>query len=202
MRGQPFFGFQNLRARFAADHRLEIAHHRGIRMRSQNRAQQIVRSAHIGDPIAHGFVDGVLQRAAAGFHANHFRAKHTHARDIQRLPRHVLRAHVHGALQAEMGGHGGRSHAMLPRACFRNDARLAHLHGEEPLPDGVVDLVRAGVQQVFALQVNARAAKFRGEARSELQRRGPPGKVFQQILEPRSKRRIGFGEFVDTLKLK
>jgi len=68
---------------------------------------------------------------------------------------------------------------MLPRARFRNDARLAHLHREEPLTDGVVDLVRAGVQQVFALQIDARAAEFRGEARGELQRRGPPGKVFQ-----------------------
>jgi len=36
MRGQAFFGFQNLRAGLASNHRLEIAHHRGIGVRAQN----------------------------------------------------------------------------------------------------------------------------------------------------------------------
>ena len=67
---------------------------------------------------------------------------------------------------------------MLPRARFGNNARLAHFHREESLADGVVDFVRAGVQQILALQVDARAAKFRGKPRSKLQRRGPTGKIF------------------------
>src|SRR4051812_38672634 len=35
------FGAKNLRSRFAADHRLEIAHHRGIRMCTQRAPQQV-----------------------------------------------------------------------------------------------------------------------------------------------------------------
>ena len=53
---------------------------------------------------------------------------------------------------------------MLPRARFRDDARLAHLHGQQPLAKGIVDFVRAGVQQILALQVDARPAEFLGQA--------------------------------------
>ena len=73
--GQAPFGFQNLLARFDADDAMKIAHHHGIGMRAENRTEQVVRRAHVGDPVAHGFVDRVLQRAAAGIHANHFRAQ-------------------------------------------------------------------------------------------------------------------------------
>ena len=44
---------------FAGD-AMEVAHHGGVRMRAEHAAQQVVRGAHIGDPVAHGFVDGVL----------------------------------------------------------------------------------------------------------------------------------------------
>ena len=56
----------DLRARLVADDGLEIAHHHRVRMRAQHRAQQVVRGAHVGGPVAHGLVDRVLQRARAG----------------------------------------------------------------------------------------------------------------------------------------
>jgi len=65
VRGKTFFGGQNLLAGFAADDHLKIADHSGIGMRSEDRAKKIVGGANVGDPIAHGFVDGILQRAAA-----------------------------------------------------------------------------------------------------------------------------------------
>jgi len=85
---------------------------------------------HIGDPIAHGFVDGVFERAAAGLDANDLRAEHAHARDVERLPRHVFRAHVNDAFEAEVRGNGRRRDSMLACARFRDDARLAHFHRE------------------------------------------------------------------------
>jgi hypothetical protein len=39
-----------------------------------------------------------------------------------------------------------------------DDAGLAHALGQHGLADGVVDLVRAGVVQVFALEQDLRAA--------------------------------------------
>ncbi len=90
--------------------------------------------------------------------------------------------------------------AVLARTGFRDDARLAHLHGKESLADGVVDFVRSSVEQILTLEVNARPAQFFGEARGKLQRRGAAGEVLQQILKLRLEGGIGFCEFVGALK--
>ncbi len=135
--------------------------------------------AHVGDPIAHGFIDGVFERAAAGIHADNFRAHQPHARDVQPLPLHVFGSHVDDAFHAEARGHGGRGHAVLPCACLCNDAALAHSLGEKRLAQAVVDLVRARMQQILAFYVNARAAEVLREPPGELQRCGAPGEVSQ-----------------------
>jgi len=49
---------------------------------------------------------------------------------------------------------------MLARAGFRDDARLAHFFREQALANGVVDFVRARVEQIFALEIDARPAEF------------------------------------------
>src|SRR6266404_7313031 len=61
MRWQTLFRGENLLASFAADDGLKITHHSGIRMRTEHGAKQIVRGANVGDPVAHGFVDGIFQ---------------------------------------------------------------------------------------------------------------------------------------------
>ena len=71
--------------------------------------------------------------------------------------------------------------AVLPRAGLGDDARLAHALGEQDLADGVVDLVRAGVVQVFALEINFRAAEFLGEAFGKIKRRGAADK-FREVI--------------------
>ena len=61
--GQPPFRCLHLLAHFGADHRLEVAHHRRIGMRTGRRADDVVRVVHVGDPIAQRLVHRVLQRA-------------------------------------------------------------------------------------------------------------------------------------------
>ena len=65
-------GFQNLPARFLADHAMEFAHHHRIRMRPQHGAEQVMGMFDVRDPVAHGLVDGVLERPAAGVDRHHF----------------------------------------------------------------------------------------------------------------------------------
>jgi hypothetical protein len=48
---------------------------------------------------------------------------------------------------------------VLARAGLGDDAALAHAPRQQRLAQAVVDLVRAGVQQVFALEPDARAAQ-------------------------------------------
>ena len=95
-------------------------------MRPEHRAEQVVRVVDVGHPVAHRFVDGILQRAAAGIDASHLGAEQPHADDVQRLAGHVLGAHVDVALEAEQRARGRGGDAVLPRAGFGDDAPLAH----------------------------------------------------------------------------
>src|ERR1700736_2837720 len=63
---KPFFAFENLAARLNADNALKIAHHHRVWVRAQNRAQYIMSGPHVGDPIAHRFVDRFLERGLPG----------------------------------------------------------------------------------------------------------------------------------------
>ncbi len=92
--------------------------------------------------------------------AAHFRAQQAHAEDVQLLPAHVFLAHVDDALEPKQRADRGRGDAVLARAGLGDDALLAHAPRQQALAERVVDLVRAGVQQVFALQVDLRAAEL------------------------------------------
>ncbi len=139
--------------------------------------------ADVRDPVAHGFVDGVLQRTAARVHADNFRAKHSHARNIQALAFHIVSAHIDDALESKPRGDCGSCNAVLPRSGFGYDARLAHAHGKKSLADTIINFVRAGMKQIFALQINARAGKMLRQPRGELQRRWASRKIAQQIIQ-------------------
>src|SRR6266849_2450241 len=96
---------------------------------------------------------------------------------------------------------GGGSYTMLARAGLGDDARLAHFHREQPLAHGVINLVRARVIQILALEVNAWAAKMCRETRCKLQRRGAPDEILQQVLKLGLKRGVGFRQFIGALQL-
>lgn len=61
---------------------------------------------------------------------------------------------------------------MLTRASLRDDSLFAHALCEEDLSEGVVDFVGAGVEEVFAFEIDFSAAQFLGEALSEVKGRG------------------------------
>ena len=86
-------------------------------------------------------------------------AQHLHAEDVRLLPLDVHRAHVDDALEAEAGADRRGGDAVLAGARLGDDARLAHAPGEQDLAEHVVDLVRAGVVQLLALEVDLRAAE-------------------------------------------
>ena len=66
---------------------------------------------------------------------------------------------------------------MLARARLGDDALLAEAPGEQRLADGVVDLVRARVREVLALEPDARAADLGRQPLGEVERRLPPDVV-------------------------
>jgi hypothetical protein len=55
---------------------------------------------------------------------------------------------------------------VLARAGLGDDPGLAHALGQQDLAHAVVDLVRAGVVQLLALEIDLRAAEMLGSERS------------------------------------
>ena len=92
-------------------------------------------------------------------------AEHPHPGDVERLALGVDLAHVDAALEPEQRRGGGRGDAVLAGAGLGDDPGLAHPLGEQGLGEHVVDLVRAGVVEVLALEDDPGAAAVLGEPR-------------------------------------
>ena len=67
-------------------------------------------------------------------------------------------AHVDFTLDAHQRAGRRQRHAVLARTRFGQHLGLAHVFGQQRFAQAVVDLVRAGVVQVFALEMDVRAA--------------------------------------------
>ena len=117
------------------------------------------------------------------------RAEQLHAEDVERLALHVLGAHVDVALEPEQRADGRGRDAVLAGAGFGDDAPLAHPLREQRLAERVVDLVRAGVREVLALEEDARAAERLRQPLRLVERRRTPDVVAQQVARARTKAR-------------
>ena len=120
--------------------------------------------------------------------------------DIQFLPPHVFFAHVDDAFHAEECAHRGGRNAMLACAGFGDDAMLAHASGKQPLAETVVDLVRSGMQQVFALEINLCSAKLFRQAFGMVERCGSTGVIVQQRIQLEMEVRISLRFRIRCLK--
>ena len=189
-----------------ADDLLEVAHHRGERVRAGDRAEQVVGVLDVGHPVAQGLVDRVLEDLVAERHLDDLGAEHAHAGHVEGLAAGVDLAHVDAALEAEHRAHGGRGHAVLAGAGLGDHAGLAHALDEQGLAERVVDLVRAGVVEVLALEEDAGVeagpvAHHRGEARGLGQRARAADVALLQGHELLVEFGIGLGLIVDALQL-
>ena len=106
-----------------------------------------------------------------------------HAVNVERLPPHILCAHVDDTLHAEARADRGAGYAVLSGSGLGDNAALAHAPGKQSLAKGIVDFVRAGVAQVFALEVDLRATDVLGKALGKGERRGTARVVAQHGVE-------------------
>ena len=183
--GQPPLRRQDLRPRLAPDDALEIPHHRRVRVRPHDAADQVMRGFDIGHPVADGFVDRIFQRPRAGGHRHHFRLQQAHPKHVKGLAADVLLAHINDALQTQHRGGGSGGDPVLSGAGFGDDAPLAHKLRQQRLPQGVVDFMRPGMRQILPLQVNFGAAQMLRQVFGVIQRRRAAYVRCQEAGEPR-----------------
>ena len=181
-RGEPPGRFEHLHARLVSERALELAHDRRIGRRPDCAADDVVGGGDVLDPVADRRGDRLLERARACADRRDARSEQVHPLDVGLLAADVLLAHVDHALQAEQRAGGGGGHAVLARAGLGDDPRLAHAPGEQRLPERVVELVRAGVVEVLALEVDGPPHALAQPPRL-IQRRRPPGEVAQEQRE-------------------
>ncbi len=129
-----------------------------------------MRRLDVRDPVANRLAGRFLQRLSSELDGADLGAQQAHSLDVRPLALHVLGAHVDDARHPEARAHGGRGDAVLARARLRDDALLAEAAGDQRLTDRVVDLVRARVAEVLALQIDAAPV---ADARGQVERRRP-----------------------------
>src|SRR4029077_9806705 len=94
------------------------------------------------------------------------------------------------AIASKARGHGSSRDAMLPRSGLRGDARFVHPDRKQRLAERVIHLMRAGMAEVFAFQINFRAAEALAQIRGEIERRRPSHEFARAALELVAKFRI------------
>ena len=185
--GLPASLFRHLLQALQTNDSLEVAHHHRIRVRSGHRPDNVEGVVDVGHPVAHGFIERVFQGFGAGLNRHHRRAEQLHALHVLLLAHDIGRTHIDHAFHAVARRHRRTGHAVLAGTGFGDDARLAHAPGQQGLTDGVVDLVRAGVVEIFALEIDLRAAELLGPAPGVIDRRRTADEVRQLVMKLRHK---------------
>ena len=85
---------------------------------------------------------------------DHARAQHLHTGDVRRLLCNVDLAHVDVALKPEICRRSRERNAVLSCAGLGNELLFAHVLRKQSFAHAVVQLVRAGMIEILALEVD------------------------------------------------
>src|SRR6266849_67077 len=199
--GQAAFLYCNLAARLASDNGLEVTYDHRVRMGSGGRTNQVVGIANGRDPVAQRFIERVFEAPGAGVDRDDLCAQQLHPENVERLPLDVDAPHEHFTFAFEQRSHRGGRHSMLSGAGFRRDARLVHPHREQRLSERIVNLVRAGMAEVFALDVNLRAAELGGQVGGKEERSRASDKLARIALQVLAELEVAARVLVRQLQL-
>ena len=151
-----------LRARFVADDALELAHHPRERVRAHRGTDAVVRRLDDSRPTPRiASLTASFSVALPDCTGHDLGAEQLHAPDVERLALDVDRAHVDGAAEPEQRRAGRGRRRRAGRRPSRRSPAACPCAASAGLTEHVVDLVRAGVREVLALQQHPHAEPLR-----------------------------------------
>ena len=118
------------------------------------------------------------------------------------MPLDVGCTHIDDAGIAKTGTDRCGGDAVLTGPGLGNDPRLAHAAGEQDLADAVIDLVRAGMVQLVALEIDLGPAEMLGQPFREIERAGPSHIVGHVAAHLGMEGRIVLGVLIGLTKVK
>ena len=151
-------------------------------------------------PLPHGLADRVLQGGGSGGDRDNLRSQQTHPVYVQGLPPGVL-PHEHHARHPHEGGSGGGGHAVLSGAGLGDEPGFSHLFRQQRLAQYVVDLMGAGVVQIFPLEVDFCTTQVAGHLFRIVEAGGTARVLVQQSGEFPVEVRIAFIEVIGFFQL-
>ena len=170
-------------------------------MRADDAPDDVERVLDPRGPLAESFVRRVLEGARPALDGMHGRAEQLHHVDVERLTLDVDRAHVDVDRDPELRADRRGRDPVLPRARLGDDPGLPHAPREQRLADRVVDLVRAGVVEVFALEDDRRGV-VPDDALRFVDRRGAADEIAQHVVILAPERGIVEGRIHLALELR
>jgi hypothetical protein len=152
-------------------------------MRPGDRADDVERIVDMGNPVAQGLIHRVFQGRGPRMHGHHLGAEQLHAENVGLLPLDVGVAHIDDARDVEERAGRRRRDTVLARAGLGDDPALFHAARQQHLPEAIVDLVRAGVVELVALQVELGAAEMAGQPLGEIEGARPADVMLEVIIK-------------------
>lgn len=192
--------FVHLGLDFSTNNPLEVTDNGGERVGTDGGANEVMRSVHSSDPISQSLVDSVLQGLGTRRDGNNTATEHLDPENVQLLPPHILGTHENITLHAKLGADGGGRDTVLTGTRLGDNSSLTQSLGEENLADGIVNLVRTSVVEIFPLEPDPGTAHLLGQ---------PLGKVkfarsidvTKHILKLFPERRVLLGLGIGSFKL-
>ena len=198
---QPSFLFQHLLFDFFGNHCLKITDDSWERMGAHNRPQTVMGIIHPAGPFPHCLGNRVLQCGGSGFDRNHPGSQQTHFIYIESLAPGIFLAHIDYTFHSHQRRRGSCSHSVLAGPGFRNKSCFPHFLGQKRLAQYIVDLMGAGVVQIFSFQINLCSAQIFCHFFCVIESAGTSAVVLQQIFQLLLKFSVFFVMIVRSFQL-
>ena len=117
------------------------------------RPDDIICVGRMAAPVADRFIGRIFQCHITRSYGDDRRAQHLHFLHVCMLAFHIRLTHINDTFHIHQRTDSSGCHAVLSGSRLGYDTGFSHPAGQQDLSDRVVDLMSAGMVQIFTLQI-------------------------------------------------